>query len=65
MDCRTGLIYSDLEAALEAGVPRKYVKEVSPHVPVRVGQRVRANEPCPCGSGKKFKRCCRQEAAHG
>jgi hypothetical protein len=23
-----------------------------------VGRRVRRNEPCPCGSGRKFKRCC-------
>jgi tetratricopeptide (TPR) repeat protein len=22
------------------------------------------NEPCPCGSGKKFKRCCGQEVVH-
>ncbi|WP_420795311.1 SEC-C metal-binding domain-containing protein [Legionella brunensis] len=20
--------------------------------------KVRRNEPCPCGSGKKFKKCC-------
>ncbi|MHC4830111.1 MAG: preprotein translocase subunit SecA, partial [Planctomycetota bacterium] len=26
--------------------------------PVRVGPKVGRNEPCPCGSGKKFKRCC-------
>ena len=22
------------------------------------GQKVRSNDPCPCGSGKKYKRCC-------
>ena len=26
--------------------------------PVRVGQKVGRNEPCPCGSGKKYKLCC-------
>jgi preprotein translocase subunit SecA len=26
--------------------------------PVKVGQKVGRNEPCPCGSGKKYKRCC-------
>jgi preprotein translocase subunit SecA len=26
--------------------------------PVRVGPKVGRNEPCPCGSGKKFKHCC-------
>lgn len=24
----------------------------------RVGDKVRRNDPCPCGSGKKFKNCC-------
>jgi SEC-C motif-containing protein len=26
--------------------------------PVRVGPKVGRNDPCPCGSGKKHKRCC-------
>lgn len=26
--------------------------------PLRAGPRVGRNEPCPCGSGKKYKRCC-------
>ena len=26
--------------------------------PVRVGPKVGRNDPCPCGSGKKFKMCC-------
>ena len=25
--------------------------------PVRVGERVGRNDPCPCGSGKKYKKC--------
>jgi preprotein translocase subunit SecA len=25
---------------------------------VRDGQRVGRNDACPCGSGKKYKRCC-------
>jgi uncharacterized protein len=30
-----------------------------PPTPTRYeGQKVGRNEPCPCGSGKKFKRCC-------
>jgi hypothetical protein len=30
-----------------------------PGVPlVRVEPRVGRNDPCPCGSGKKYKRCC-------
>jgi preprotein translocase subunit SecA len=30
----------------------------SPPVPVRSAPKVGRNEPCPCGSGKKFKKCC-------
>jgi uncharacterized protein len=26
--------------------------------PFKVGPRVGRNDPCPCGSGKKFKKCC-------
>lgn len=26
--------------------------------PVRVGRKIGRNDPCPCGSGKKYKRCC-------
>jgi uncharacterized protein YecA (UPF0149 family) len=25
---------------------------------VRVGVKVGRNDPCPCGSGKKHKKCC-------
>jgi len=28
-------------------------------VPIkRDGRKIGRNEPCPCGSGKKYKRCC-------
>ncbi|SHG53905.1 protein translocase subunit secA [Thermosyntropha lipolytica DSM 11003] len=30
--------------------------------PVRVGEKVGRNDPCPCGSGKKYKKCCGREA---
>ena len=26
--------------------------------PVKKGQKVGRNDPCPCGSGKKYKHCC-------
>jgi SEC-C motif-containing protein len=31
---------------------------MNPKEPPRVSQKVGRNEPCPCGSGKKFKKCC-------
>ena len=33
------------------------VRGTSEHPPV-TSQKVGRNEPCPCGSGKKFKKCC-------
>ena len=33
-------------------------KQKEEHIPfVREGRKVGRNEPCPCGSGKKFKHC--------
>jgi preprotein translocase subunit SecA len=29
----------------------------APHTFVRTGRKVGRNEPCPCGSGKKYKQC--------
>jgi SEC-C motif domain protein len=26
--------------------------------PVRAGPKIGRNDPCPCGSGKKYKKCC-------
>jgi len=26
--------------------------------PIRTGPKVGRNDPCPCGSGKKYKHCC-------
>jgi SEC-C motif-containing protein len=31
--------------------------EIKPQPIVREGPRVGRNDPCPCGSGKKFKKC--------
>lgn len=29
-----------------------------PKQPVRRGEKIGRNDPCPCGSGKKYKKCC-------
>jgi hypothetical protein len=34
---------------------RRAIAEMKPHVPTKEPGR---NDPCPCGSGKKYKRCC-------
>lgn len=31
--------------------------------PVTVGKKVGRNDPCPCGSGKKYKKCCGRNVA--
>lgn len=36
----------------------KYISKPQPKV--AVGAQVGRNEPCPCGSGKKYKKCCGQ-----
>ena len=33
--------------------------------PVTVGKKIGRNDPCPCGSGKKYKNCCGAEGAKG
>ncbi len=39
---------------------------VLPPSPVqRAGQKVGRNDPCPCGSGKKFKKCCMSKSDGG
>jgi len=31
--------------------------------PVQVGDKIGRNDPCPCGSGKKYKKCCGRTAS--
>ena len=67
MDTKTGDIFQGktLEEMLSEGVSLKEMvyaptvlqlrrKPVHPQAIGRVGR----NDPCPCGSGKKFKKCC-------
>lgn len=64
MDTRTGRIYRNLE--LVPAEDREYVKQmvVAPTARQLKLGKVHRNDPCPCGSGKKFKQCCmRQEAS--
>ena len=46
---------------VEPGKPEDvsdYERLVNPPMPVRANPKAERNSPCPCGSGKKFKRCC-------
>lgn len=58
MDCRTG----EITQKELSEVDRKHMKKMA--IPPTQRQmnrkppKVGRNEPCPCGSGKKFKKCC-------
>ena len=49
-------------AAASEGKPSDVVSEAAEALakakPIRTGPKVGRNDPCPCGSGKKFKQCC-------
>lgn len=47
----------------EIKLASQLIRERTEHLPgtpceVRTGLKVRRNDPCVCGSGKKFKHCC-------
>lgn len=45
-------------SSLPAGAPaRSSNRETAPSPPVQNVPKVGANDPCPCGSGQKYKRC--------
>ena len=44
--------------ALAPPLVDEVTEEVSRAKPVRTGPKVGRNDPCPCGSGKKYKQCC-------
>ncbi|MGA1235880.1 MAG: DUF1186 domain-containing protein [Limisphaerales bacterium] len=52
-DC---ILIDDPVAEVEAWL--KYGSEERVGAPVERDQRVGRNDPCPCGSGKKYKKCC-------
>jgi len=45
---------------IDSAVEKKAVAQVQPRVkvPVKSAKKVGRNDPCPCGSGLKYKKCC-------
>ena len=39
------------------GIPVEDTREVQKTQPIRVEVKIGRNDPCPCGSGKKYKSC--------
>jgi preprotein translocase subunit SecA len=56
MDARTGEIRHLLSIA-EEDKPHVIPMQVPPTAQQLAAGRVGRNDPCPCGSGKKFKKC--------
>ncbi len=48
-------VRKELEALRGVSSPPPQGSQASPQV---VGKKIGRNEPCPCGSGKKYKKCC-------
>jgi hypothetical protein len=44
--------------AIEPVEPAKAAPETAPGAGIRRGPKIGRNDPCPCGSGKKYKKCC-------
>jgi len=42
------------------GAPEEEEPSSKPQPVSRAGEKVGRNDPCPCGSGKKYKKCCGQ-----
>lgn len=66
MDTQTGNIYQAtvIKSLIDSGAiqDRSRFKPMdlppTPRQMARKPPRIGRNEPCPCGSGKKFKQCC-------
>lgn len=49
---RKGMTPEEIEAEEAA------IKEAGKVEPIRAGEEPGRNDPCPCGSGRKYKKCC-------
>jgi preprotein translocase subunit SecA len=54
-----GLAAAAQDEGQESASPQR--RAATPQKPIQVGQKVGRNDPCPCGSGKKYKKCHGQE----
>ena len=47
----------------DASEPAYHDPSAQQQAPVQVGPKIGRNDPCPCGSGKKYKACHGKDAA--
>ncbi len=61
-ETRSGQRYDrrqDEKKQIKAGLPGEDEAPLPPPVePIKADKTVGRNDPCPCGSGKKYKKCC-------
>ncbi|MCL5056622.1 MAG: preprotein translocase subunit SecA [Actinobacteria bacterium] len=57
---RVNLVHQEEQPRQRNVVENRYAEEGSKQ-PVRREAKVGRNDPCPCGSGKKYKKCCGRE----
>jgi hypothetical protein len=59
----SNVLFDNLVSSMKHDVPRSSLSAESPkkelkQVAIRTAPKVGRNEPCTCGSGKKYKKCC-------
>jgi uncharacterized protein YecA (UPF0149 family) len=52
----------DVAKSLDRIVKQQKKRHEGPALPVAPSLGISRNDPCPCGSGKKYKSCCMREA---
>lgn len=61
-ESRSGQRYDrrqDEKKQTKSGLPGEDEAPLPPPVePIKTNKAVGRNDPCPCGSGKKYKKCC-------
>lgn len=57
MNNDTGRIYNTMERATMFAKNPSHVMALDPTPQQRLTKKVGRNDPCPCGSGLKFKKC--------
>ena len=56
-----GGYYYELYPHEKGGVSQVFITDGMGDTYVRAGKKIGRNDPCPCGSGKKYKQCCMQK----
>jgi uncharacterized protein YecA (UPF0149 family) len=69
MDRTTGKIFPDYDSIISQMSEEQRAKIMRMFIPPTEQQlgrgKVGRNDPCPCGSGKKFKKCCYLDNKNG